>query len=100
VLGSTGHSVECVRSGQEAISRFSAARFDLVLIDGQERREVARAIKDAAPSTRVILTTGNAGLVEADGVDVILHKPFSFEDDLERALAECRGGTRRADDVQ
>ena len=85
MLESMGHSVARVWSGQEAISRFSAARFDLVMIDGQERREAARAIKDTAPSTWVILTTGNPSLFEADGVDVIMHKPFS-KDDLVRAL--------------
>jgi hypothetical protein len=47
-----------------------------VLIDGHEQLEVARAVKDAAPSTRVILTTGTEGLLRTDGVDVVLPKPF------------------------
>jgi CheY-like chemotaxis protein len=97
ILELMGHSVECVRSGQEAISRFSGDRFDLVLIDGHERLEVARALKDAAPSTWVILATGVSQerlrnpefdrSLRASGVDLILHKPFSFED-LKRALAD------------
>jgi CheY-like chemotaxis protein len=85
-----GHSVECVRSDQDAFSRLSGDRFDLVLIDGRERLEVARAIKDAAPSTRVILATGGPELsgrsLLANGV-LVLYKPFSFED-LKRALAD------------
>jgi CheY-like chemotaxis protein len=90
-LESMGHSVECVRSGLEAISRFSGDRFDLVLIDGHEQLEVARAVKDAAPSTRVILATGNPRLLQANGVDLVLHKPFSFEE-LERVLADFNEG--------
>ncbi len=93
MLESMGHSVECVRSGQEPISRFSEDRFDLVLIDGHERLEVARAVKDAAPSTRVILATGasqerlqNPGFDRPlRAVDLVVHKPFSFED-VKRAL--------------
>jgi CheY-like chemotaxis protein len=81
-----------VRSSQDAISRFRADRFDLVSIDGYERLEVARAAKDATPSTRVILATGSPAAYErsllANGVDLVLHKPFCPEDDLKRALAD------------
>jgi len=104
ILESMGHSVACVGSGQEAISRFSEDRFDLLLIDGHERLEVARAVKDAAPSTRVILATGASQErlqnPEFDrplrAVDLVVHKPFSIED-FKRALAdfdEAKPGSR------
>lgn len=86
MLKAMGHSVERVNSGEEALSHVSVNRFDLVLIDGQDRLELARAVKDAAPSTRVILMTGNAWLLEANGVDAILHKPFS-DDELVEAVS-------------
>jgi len=91
-----GHTVECVSGVEQAISRLSAGdRFDLVLIDGLQQREVGRAAKDAAPSTRVVLATAYSIPKESqeppskitDGIDLILCKPVSFED-LKRALAD------------
>ncbi len=99
ILVSMGHSVECAGSGQEAISRFSADRFDLVLIfhgpyipgpsptmPGMSGWAIARAVKRAAPATRVILATGasypdmSPERLQANGIDVMLCKPFSVED--------------------
>jgi len=96
MLASTGHDVEHVGSGRDAIARFSADRFDLVLTDlampGMTGWEVARAVKDAAPATRVILVTGFGVEVSpedlrANGVDLVLAKPLRLED-IERALAD------------
>src|SRR5262245_37427981 len=36
------------------VARFNGSRFDLILIDGQERLRDARAIKHAIPHARVI----------------------------------------------
>jgi DNA-binding response OmpR family regulator len=80
ILQRMGDHVEHVRSHQEAVSRLSVSRFDLVLIGSQEQLELAGAVKRAAPSTRVILSTGNVALDQANGVDVILYKPFSVEE--------------------
>ena len=73
-----GHSAERV-SPAEAFERACASPVDLVLIDSQDRLALARAIKAAAPSTRIILTTGNHALLSADGVDMVIHKPFTPE---------------------
>ncbi len=83
MLASTGHSVEQVGSGGDAIAHFSAGRVDLVLADlampGMSGWEVARAVKDAAPATRVIMVTGFGVEVSpedlrANGVDLVLAK--------------------------
>jgi GAF domain-containing protein len=89
MLASEGHKVEVVDSGQEAIARFSAGAFDLVLTDlampGMTGWEVARAIKDMAPAVRVVLVSGfgvevSPADLEARGVDLVLAKPLKLQD--------------------
>jgi GAF domain-containing protein/ActR/RegA family two-component response regulator len=89
MLASEGHDVEVVDSGREAIARFSAGAFDLVLTDlampGMTGWEVARAIKDIAPAVRVVLVSGFGVEVspedlEAHGVDLVLAKPLRLQD--------------------
>jgi len=98
MLVSAGHRVEVVRSGQDAVARFDAERFDLVLTDlampGMTGWEVARAIKDVAPGARVVLVSGFGVEVSPEdlhshGVDLVLAKPLRFED-IESAVALAR----------
>ena len=89
MLASEGHKVEIVDSGQQAIARFSAEAFDLVLTDlampGMTGWEVARAIKNMAPTVRVVLVSGFGVEVSpedlrAHGVDLVLAKPLNLQD--------------------
>jgi len=89
MLASEGHKVEVVDSGQQALVRFRAEPFDLVLTDlampGMTGWEVARAIKNMAPGVRVVLVSGFGvelppeDLV-AHGVDLVLAKPLRLQD--------------------
>jgi GAF domain-containing protein len=100
MLVSAGHSVEVVNSGRDAIARFGADRFDLVLTDlampGITGWEVARAVKDVAPRARVVLVSGFGVEVSpedlrANGVDLVLAKPLNLQD-IESAVALARSG--------
>ena len=100
MLVSMGQRVDVASSGREAIARFGADRFDLVMTDlampGMTGWEVARAIKDIAPGARVVLVSGfGVEVSPADlrsyGVDLVLAKPLRLVD-LERAIALARSG--------
>lgn len=86
-LGTWGHSVEQAWTVEEAFSHLNVDRFDVLILDGQDRVQAARAIKDASPGTFVILTTANVSLREVDGADAVLFKPFD--------LAELRAALPR-----
>ncbi len=100
MLLSMGQRVDVVSSGREAIARFGADRFDLVMTDlampGMTGWEVARAIKDIAPTTRVVLVSGFGVEVSPEdlrshGVDLVLAKPLRLLD-LDSAVALARSG--------
>ena len=100
MLMAAGHRVEVVGSGREAVARFDAERFDLVLTDlampEMTGWQVARAIKDVAPAARVVLVSGFGVEVSpedlhAHGVDLVLAKPLKIED-IESAVALARSG--------
>ncbi len=96
LLEFAGYEVTDAATGLEGIERFRPDAFDLVLSDlGMPDRngwEVARAVKDLAPSTPVALITG-WGLTISDeegarrGVDVVIKKPVPPQKLLE-ILAE------------
>ncbi|HYB44232.1 MAG TPA: GAF domain-containing protein, partial [Candidatus Methylomirabilis sp.] len=99
MLASGGHRVTVVGTGREAVDRFGAEGFDLVLTDlampGMTGWEVARAIKDVAPAARVVLVSGFGVELAPEGlrdhgVDMVLAKPIKFED-VESAVALARG---------
>ena len=62
ILTTAGHTAVVARSGQEAVSRLGAERFDLVFTDlampGMTGWQVARAVKDRAPGVPVVLVSG------------------------------------------
>jgi GAF domain-containing protein len=98
MLAAGGHRVAVAHSGHEAIERFAAERFDLVLTDlampEMSGWDVARAIKDRSPAVRVVLVSGFGVEVSpedlrAHGVDLVLAKPLKFED-IESALDLAR----------
>ena len=101
ILAAAGHQVVDLEDGAEAIARFRAEPFDLVLTDLAMPRvsgwQVARAVKHAAPTVPVFLVTGfgvelTADERRANGVDGVLVKPLQIQEILD-AVAEV-GRTR------
>ncbi len=91
LLATAGHSVVLVADGGEAIERFKAEPFDLVLTDlampGVNGWQLARAVKDHTRSVPVLLVTGYGVELSheellAHGVDAVLSKPVKLEDIL------------------
>jgi GAF domain-containing protein/CheY-like chemotaxis protein len=96
ILESAGHTVVTLGDGGEAIARFGAETFDLVVTDLAMPRvsgwQVARAVKQAAPTVPVFLVTGfgvelTAEERRAHGVDLVLVKPLQIQEILD-AVAE------------
>jgi GAF domain-containing protein/CheY-like chemotaxis protein len=96
VLTAAGHQVVEAADGLEAIDRFRAEPFDLVLTDLAMPRvsgwQVARAAKRIAPGVPVFLVTGfgvelSAEERRANGVDAVLVKPLQIQEILD-AVAE------------
>ena len=94
---SAGHHATVVEDGAEAIARFRAEPFDIVLTDLAMPRvsglQVARAVKQHAPHVPVLLVTGFGVELSpeerlAHGVDVVLGKPLQIQEILD-ALAEA-----------
>ena len=96
ILESAGHVVVTLGDGGEAIARFAAERFDLVVTDLAMPRvsgwQVARAVKQTAPHVPVFLVTGfgvelTAEERRAHGVDLVLVKPLQIQEIVD-AVAE------------
>ncbi len=101
ILEKDGHVVAAASDGQSGIDAFGAAQrrgeaFDTVITDlGMPRvdgRKVASAVKDASPSTSVIMLTGWGQRLLSDGgmpphVDRVLGKPPRLRE-LREALAQ------------
>jgi GAF domain-containing protein/CheY-like chemotaxis protein len=96
ILESAGHSVVTLSDGAEAIARFAAEPFDLVVTDLAMPRvsgwQVARAAKQARPDVPVFLVSGFGVELSAEerrvhGVDRVLVKPLQIQEILD-AVAE------------
>jgi CheY-like chemotaxis protein len=103
ILESAGHAVVMLGDGGDAIARFQAERFDLVVTDLAMPRvsgwQVARAIKQIAPQVPVFLVTGfgvelSAEERRAHGVDLVLVKPLQIQEILDAVAEIARGATR------
>jgi CheY-like chemotaxis protein len=103
ILTTTGHTAVTVRSGQEAVGRLGAERFDVVFTDlampGMTGWQVARAVKDRAPGVPVVMMSGFGVEVAPEdlstrGVDLVLAKPLQIQDVL-RALTALQPGLGR-----
>ena len=101
ILESAGHSVVALGDGAEAIARFAAERFDLVVTDLAMPRvsgwQVARAVKQIAPQAPVFLVTGFGVELSPEerrthGVDLVLVKPLQIQEMLD-AVAEIAART-------
>jgi signal transduction histidine kinase/CheY-like chemotaxis protein len=100
MLESAGHKVVVVDDGAEAIARFRAEPFDLVLTDlampNVSGWQVARVVKEAAPHVPVFLVTGfgvelSADEMRAHGVDRVLVKPLEIQEILNAVAEVARG---------
>jgi len=93
LLAYDGHAVETAGSGKEALAKYDAAKFDLVITDysmeGMKGDQLAQAIKRLAPDKPIILLTAFPPEHKPDGIDLVLTKPFYF-DTLREALAAMR----------
>jgi signal transduction histidine kinase len=90
-----GHSPVTANNGREALERFCAEPFDLIITDqsmpGLNGVQLAAEVKKHTPSARVILLTGFGDEMQAagelpEGVDLVLSKPVSAAE-LRRAVA-------------
>jgi len=99
LLTGEGYTVELSASGEEALPKFEAATYDLVLLDllmpGLGGLEVLPTIKRLRPSTAIIIITAYASVESAIeamkiGAYDYIQKPFKHEElllTIERALA-------------
>jgi GAF domain-containing protein/CheY-like chemotaxis protein len=99
ILTSAGHRAVVVSSGQAAVERMGAERFDVVFTDlampGMTGWQVARAVKERAPGVPVVMMSGFGVEVapaelRANGVDLVLSKPLQIRDVLS-AIGTIRG---------
>lgn len=90
------HVVETAGNASEAIAKFRADKFDLVITDRAMPEvsgdQLAASIKELQPRRPVIMLTGFADLIDANGgpspnVDLVLSKPARL-DDLRKAILE------------
>lgn len=93
-----GYLVELAVNGREALEKFTAGKFDIVLTDRSmpemEGDELAREVKKKNPNVPVILVTGFGDIMATTGekpagVDVVLSKPFTMAG-LQNTLAAFR----------
>ena len=93
-LSEDWHTVEVASAGEEALNKFRAQPFDLVITDrampGISGEQLAAGIKAIAPQTRVILLTGYGSAGERGGhskcIDMVVDKPATRET-LRRAIS-------------
>ena len=99
ILTGAGHEVIEVDDGAEAIARFRAEPFDIVVTDLAMPRvsgwQVARAVKHVAPAVPVFLVTGfgvelSAEERRANGVDAVLVKPLQIQEILDAVAGVAR----------
>jgi CheY-like chemotaxis protein len=87
------HEVVEATGGAEAIELVKSQPFDLIILDffmpGMQGGEVARRVRDIAPTLPILMITGYLEkLGDCDKqVDAVIGKPFAI-DDLRRAIAE------------
>ncbi|TAK93603.1 MAG: response regulator [Verrucomicrobia bacterium] len=97
MLAFDGHEVDTASSGQEALEKFQAASYDLVITDYSmpvmRGDELASAIKSKVPGQPVVLITAYAEMLKSSGeplkdVDFVISKPFLL-DNLREAIQKA-----------
>ena len=90
-----GHEVATAEGGTEALEKYRAGRFDLMITDqtmcGMSGEELAIEVKKISPSMPVILLTGYGGGTASEsppaGIDLVLGKPAT-QGELRRAIVQ------------
>src|SRR2546425_2362859 len=107
VLAPIGHEIHTA-SGSEALERINRERFDLVITDlsmpGVSGWTVAKHVKGASPSTRVMLLSGwsvqqDPEQIRAAGIDLVLSKPVQVNElaqAVQQLLCDQRLGPQAA----
>ncbi|MDR2946981.1 MAG: sigma-54 dependent transcriptional regulator [Candidatus Adiutrix sp.] len=107
-----GHAVELAENGQEALNKFQAQKFDLVITDlrmpSVDGLGVLKAVKKLSPATPVIMMTAYGSVetaVEAmrEGAQDFILKPFPagvIEEAVNRALSGQAGEAAQEPAVQ
>ena len=99
-----GHMVVTAENGRDALLKFKAGSFDLVITDRSMPEmsgdQIAPLMKSLAPKTPIILLTGFGELMEAAGeeprgVDLIVGKPVTIAM-LREAIAKLAGSEPRS----
>jgi CheY-like chemotaxis protein/anti-sigma regulatory factor (Ser/Thr protein kinase) len=99
-LGSEGHAVEAAAGGAEALERFTAGRFDMVITDrampGMGGDQLAITLRRLSPRTPIVMLTAFGELMDARGelpagVDAVVSKPVTLSA-LARAIHRVTGG--------
>ena len=94
LLSESGHNVEIVPDGREALARFQPGKYDLIITDYSMPRmngiEMAEIIRRRSARQKMLMVTAYAFTIAAyDGrplpVDFILRKPFQ-PDELQAAV--------------
>jgi CheY-like chemotaxis protein len=97
-LNEDGYTVELAVNGREALEKFCAGSFDIVLTDRSMPEmggdEFAREVKKKNAAVPVILLTGFGDVMAAagekpEGVDFVMNKPFTMAG-LHNTLAQFR----------
>jgi signal transduction histidine kinase len=95
-LAEDRHTVETAADANEALEKFRRSHFDLVITDRAMPEingdHLAASIKELRPQEPIIMLTGFADLIHANGgpsrhVDLVMSKPARL-DDLRRAILE------------
>jgi len=96
-LSADGHQPVTTSDSTDALARFEAGAFDLIITDqsmpGISGEQLARKVKARSPKTHIIMLTGFGDDLLRDGkapegIDRILSKPVSSEE-LRRAIFEA-----------
>lgn len=99
MLAFDGHQVDTALSGKEALEKFQANKYDLVITDYSmpimRGDELASSIKLQFPGQPVVLITAYAEMLKAAGeplkdVDYLISKPFLL-DNLREAIQKTTG---------
>jgi len=94
-----GHEVETALGAKEALEKFSAGKYDLVITDysmpEMKGDELGVRIKELNPNQPVILITAYAEMLRGDkapvhGIDCMVSKPFLLEH-LREAIVKTTG---------
>ena len=103
ILTTAGHVAVVEGSGQAAVDRLAAERFDLVFTDlampGMTGWQLARAVKAKTPEVPVVMMSGFGVEVapeelRTNGVDLVLSKPLQIQDVLRAVATIQRAGGR------